>query len=112
MSGIDYIPDGDSVPSGDGPVPPGDELVRRLRALEWPEVRSEVAERCWEEFTRRLETGDDETAGPARSDRNVGRQLDFTRRSVPSPRRFTGSPYTRTPALAGRAAVRTPALTR
>ena len=99
--------------SGSGAVPPADdELVRRLRALEWPQVRSEVAERCWEEFTRRLESGDDAPAGPARSDRNVGRQLDFTRRTVAPLRRFAGSPYKRTPSLAGRAAVRTPALTR
>ena len=33
-------------------------LVRRLRHLEWPEVPSEVRERCWQDFVRRLDSGE------------------------------------------------------
>jgi hypothetical protein len=93
-------------------VPPdSDELVKRLRNLEWPAVRPEVAERCWSEFSRRLSERDDDGARPKETNgQNAGRRLDFTRRDLPQ--RPAVAAYARTPALSGRASVRTASLTR
>lgn len=57
-----------------------DELVRRLRALQWPSVRADVRERCWDSFNRRLaeRLGEPE---PKHS-RNAGSRLDYSRRGT------------------------------
>jgi hypothetical protein len=59
-----------------------DELVRRLRELQWPSVRSEVRERCWDAFNARLA----ERLGPADRDlgprRNAGSRLEYRRRAT------------------------------
>jgi hypothetical protein len=58
------------------------ELVRRLRALEWPPVDSEMRDRCWREFELRLESGEAERSEPAPepSRRNTARRESYTRR--------------------------------
>jgi hypothetical protein len=61
--------------------PEDDELVRRLRSLEWPEVSSDLRTRCWEEFSRRM--ADENGSAPALS-RAVGERYAFTRRLVPA----------------------------
>jgi hypothetical protein len=71
-----------------------EELVRRLRDLEWPAVNPEVRERCWSAFVDRLEgdARDDADRTARRSSegdgqtprRNVSRRESYTRReSVP-----------------------------
>jgi hypothetical protein len=82
--------------------PDSDELVRRLRALEWPAVQPDVAERCWNEFSRRLDADGGDGNGAAR--RNVGRRHDMTRYALP--RAPAHAAYSRTPALRARSAVR------
>lgn len=62
-----------------------DELVRRLRELQWPSVMPEVRERCWDAFNQRLA----ERLGPLDEEhlprRNAGSRLEYTRRrSVPN----------------------------
>lgn len=57
-----------------------DELVRRLRHLEWPAVRPEVRERCWNAFNHRLA----ERLIPVEEEqprRNAGTRLDYRRRT-------------------------------
>lgn len=57
-----------------------DELVRRLRHLQWPSVRSDVRDRCWQAFDRRLagRPGEPEL----KYSRNAGSRFDYRRRSV------------------------------
>jgi hypothetical protein len=62
--------------------PEDDELVRRLRSLDWPEVSPELRKRCWEEFSGRLT---DQNGRPAASAaRALGERYAFSRRLVPS----------------------------
>jgi hypothetical protein len=59
-----------------------DDLVRRLRELQWPQVRAEVRERCWDEFNTRLA----ERLGPGdeelRPRRNAASRLEYRRRAT------------------------------
>lgn len=73
------------------------ELVRRLRALEWPAVSPEMRERCWREFELRLGSGETETTEPVAtpSRRNTARRESYTRR-VPLARQPLGG-YVRAP---------------
>jgi hypothetical protein len=59
-----------------------DELVRRLRELQWPSVRPEVRERCWDSFNRRLAERLGPSDEPAPSRRNAGSRLDYSRRTI------------------------------
>ena len=62
------------------PLGRDDELVRRLRNLEWPEVSADVRQRCWEELTSRL-AGNAPAAEPAsepQGDRNPYWRNEFT----------------------------------
>ena len=66
-----------------------DELVRRLRRLEWPQVSAEVRERCWEEFSRALaEQRDADLSLPEATDRrersrhDAGQRFDYSRRGL------------------------------
>jgi hypothetical protein len=65
--------------------PEREELVRRLQELQWPTVRDDVRERCWQAFNARLA---DRLAPPAdelRPRRNAGSRLEYRRRvSVPN----------------------------
>lgn len=74
-----------------------DELVRRLRNLEWPRVRPELRQRCWEEFSRRIaEKQKEEDSSRAAYDFtrrtelarrpafNVGERYEFSRRLLPA----------------------------
>ena len=69
--------DGDPLDRGDG-----DELVRRLHSLRWPEVSADVRQRCWEELTSRLagETPAAEPASEPQGDRNPYWRNEFTPR--------------------------------
>ena len=62
--------------------PEGDELVRRLRELQWPSVRTEVRERCWNAFNQRL--ADRLVAVEERhvGRRNAASRLDYSRRAL------------------------------
>lgn len=58
-----------------------EELIQRLRELEWPSVSPELRKRCWEDFSRRLENG----RGPALvqgSRRATGERYAFSRRPL------------------------------
>jgi hypothetical protein len=61
-----------------------EELVQRLRGLEWPEVPSDVRERCWREFSERIANSgtDMRAAGATASTRDVGDRYDCSRRSL------------------------------
>ena len=72
--------DGDPFGRGEG-----DELVRRLQNLRWPEVSAEVRQRCWEELTSRLD-GKTPAAAPdpqPQGDRNPYWRNEFTPRRRP-----------------------------
>ena len=81
-----------------------EELVRRLRALEWPAVDPLLKHQCWLEFTDRI-------ARPERdATLETGERLDFTGRRapmrglVPAARLNVAGGWLRTRALAGLAA--------
>jgi len=62
-----------------------DELVRRLRTLQWPEVSPELRQRCWEEFSRRIA---DRQAMPGAEAGDLGEKREyerheFSRRLIP-----------------------------
>ena len=64
-----------------------DELIRRLRNLQWPDISDDVRERCWEELTRRVPGLDGEDPQPD-SEREAGdsdpfRRHEFTPRLMP-----------------------------
>ncbi len=64
-----------------------DELVGRLRRLEWPTVDPEFRQRCWEEFTRRAEREglwDLRADGPPPKPLRETERHEFTRRPVPA----------------------------
>lgn len=93
--------------------PADDALVRRLRDLEWPTVRPEVRDRCWETFAGRVanaeplsqlpEPGDNRCTD--RDGHNSGRRDSYTRRELlprdplagysRAPRRWTERPKQR-----------------
>lgn len=74
-----------------------DELIRRLRQLEWPTVRPELKERCWQDFSRRMTGGAQEAEAERTS-------LDFSRRNTVRRESYTRrTPLERAP-LAARAA--------
>ena len=58
-----------------------DELVRRLRSLQWAPVPEELRQRCWQDFDRRVSesalAGDGGVA--RRPTFNVGERYDFRR---------------------------------
>jgi hypothetical protein len=64
-----------------------DELVRRLRSLQWAPVPEELRQRCWEDFDRRVSEGALSQNGQvvSRPAFNVGERYDF-RRFAPSRR--------------------------
>jgi hypothetical protein len=57
-----------------------DELVRRLRELQWPSVRSDVRDRCWSAFNQRLADRLATVDHRQASRRNAGSRLDYSRR--------------------------------
>ena len=64
----------------------GDELVRRLRNLEWPRVSAEVRDRCWEQLTARaaeLDAHEEEPDSDPQGDRNPFWHNEFTPRRLP-----------------------------
>lgn len=71
-------------PTNDNPNIPwsrsdDDEIVGRLRQLQWPDVSGELRERCWEEFSRRLA----DRPSPDRSPlTQLGDRYAFTRRRI------------------------------
>ena len=81
-----------------------DELVRRLRELEWPAVDPLLKHQCWIEFNERIV--------PSQRDATLesGERLDFTGRRapmrglVPAARLNVAGGWLRTRALAGLAA--------
>jgi hypothetical protein len=62
--------------------PENDELIRRLRELQWPSVRTEVRDRCWDAFNARLA----ERLGPSDEDlrprRTAASRLEYRRRAA------------------------------
>jgi hypothetical protein len=54
-----------------------DQLVQRLRNLQWDDVSSEVRDRCWREFNLMLAERDERIS---RADRGQARRLEFSRR--------------------------------
>jgi hypothetical protein len=64
-----------------------DELVRRLRTLEWAPVPNELRSRCWDDFSRRLSEQAPTPVEPAtrqlgsrtRAGTNLGERYDFRR---------------------------------
>ena len=57
-----------------------DELVQRLRNLQWDEVSPELRDRCWREFNRMLAERDERI--PRRQGGGEARRLDFSRRRI------------------------------
>jgi hypothetical protein len=73
--------EGDLWPRGDE-----DELARRLRNLQWPDVSAELRQRCWEELTRRMPELDGGGAQPdseQTGDSDPFRRHEFTPRLMP-----------------------------
>lgn len=58
-----------------------DELIRRLRELEWPSVSRDLRKRCWEEFSRRLDDGHAPAAAQP-TGRATGERYAFSRRGL------------------------------
>ena len=76
-----------------------DDLVRRLRRLEWPSAPEMVKRRCWEDLSRQLELGSaPKERVPDRARRNIGERYDYSRRvrsmrgTVDSPRMTLATP--------------------
>jgi hypothetical protein len=69
-----------------------DELVQRLRGLEWPEIGSDVRRRCWQEFSERIARGGagELAAGATVATRDVSDRYECTRRSPSSESFVTG----------------------
>ena len=88
--------------NGHNPQREDDELVRRLRALEWPAVDPELKHECWREFQERMRR-----ESPRGTLMDTGDRLEFTgRRSpmrglVPAARLGVAGGWLRTRALAG-----------
>jgi len=62
-----------------------DDLVRRLRRLEWPAAPEAVKRRCWEDLSRQLELGGGpKTRVPEKLRRNIGERYDYSRRALSS----------------------------
>lgn len=57
-----------------------DELVQRLRNLQWDDVSPELRDRCWREFNRMLAERDERI--PRRHGGGDARRLDFSRRRI------------------------------
>jgi hypothetical protein len=58
-----------------------DDLVGRLRRLEWPSAPDTVKRRCWDDLSRRLELGGTgERRVPEKARRNIGERYDYSRR--------------------------------
>ena len=70
-----------------------DDLVRRLRRLEWPSAPDMVKRRCWEDLSRQLELGSTraERVPEKAARRNIGERYDYSRR-VRSMRGMIDSP--------------------
>lgn len=62
-----------------------DELIRRLRGLQWAPVSDAMRERCWREFSERLERRSAAEERPKRATTNLSDRYDC-RRFVPSAR--------------------------
>lgn len=58
-----------------------DELVRRLRNLEWAPVPVELRQRCWDDFSQRVAQRSSRTehAAGMRAPADVGDRYDFRR---------------------------------
>ena len=67
-----------------------DELVQRLSGLEWPEIPSDVRQRCWQEFSERTARGGTAAmrAQAGVATRDVGDRYECTRQSLTNERRF------------------------
>src|SRR5687768_15977288 len=61
----------------DEPHHDSDELVARLRNLQWDDVNPELRDRCWREFNRMLAERDERI--PRRQGGGEAFRLDFTR---------------------------------
>ena len=60
-----------------------DELVRRLRRLEWPSAPEAVKRRCWEDVRRQLDLGTAPAERvPEKARRNLGERYDYSRRAL------------------------------
>jgi len=60
-----------------------DELVHRLRRLEWPAAPDGVKRRCWEDLSRQLALGRPAPPRvPEKARRNIGERYDYSRRSL------------------------------
>lgn len=62
--------------------PETDQLVQRLRNLQWDDVSSELRDRCWREFNRMLSERDD--LQPRHQRGGEVRRHDFSRRRMES----------------------------
>lgn len=73
-----------------------DELVRRLRSLQWAPVPEELRQRCWEDFNRRVNSLEHSRHGraEARTAFNVGERYEF-KRFAPSRRMAIAQASTR-----------------
>ena len=77
-----------------------DDLVRRLRRLEWPSAPEMVKRRCWEDLSRQLEIGSpgSERVPDRAARRNIGERYDYSRRvrtmrgTVDNPRMAIATP--------------------
>lgn len=57
-----------------------DELVKRLRNLQWHQVGPELRQRCWEEFSRRIaEKQRNEELGIKEPETETSERYDFSR---------------------------------
>jgi hypothetical protein len=56
---------------------PGDELVERLRRLDWPKPDTELRERCWREFQQQVA---DQPRARERRPVDAGRPFEYTLR--------------------------------
>jgi hypothetical protein len=74
-----------------------DPLVRRLRALQWADVPSDVRTRCWERISNRMATLEDKApVPPAAAVRGDGERYEYTRRRM-APRLAVAQGWSRRP---------------
>ena len=67
--------------------PSDDALVRRLRQLQWPTVKPDVRDRCWETFAARVANNEplSELPEPSQNEscpKGDGRRESYTRRQL------------------------------
>lgn len=87
ISDDDYDPE--------GLQPEEDALARRLRRIQWPGVRSDLRERCWQEISRRIaelepEPGDPLPATDPPINTTDSESYDFSRLDLAASARMGG----------------------